>query len=390
MAITKSGTTVSVEYDGSNGYDWNTAYSWASIVAASDAGGWGMTYQNNTYFIPFSVHILPDTYFKLYQGDTPLVLIFTCPTPDDVYWYRSWGGSHSRIGWDGGYNDVWSVYMSADPDIVPAVSRRAAFWGEVDMINTIIQHAYYGYVNGDSDSLLATVKNCYFLNCWFGMYTGNYTALENVVKTGGFYGFQTAGTYSVDNVTIARSNISLLWSGGSGTWRNLKIQDNNSTYETYVRCGVGDRLATFVDCQLTKAGLGFYNSGSGSNLVEQELKTTFSIFVNDEDGNGLNTVSVKLYGQDDTLLLDSATDVNGELLDQETRYYYKWRQVSGGATVDEGSTDYEPLKLVLSKSGYNTLTVHDINVESGVKTTMRQTLVATEPEPLRITGLKVD
>ena len=389
MAITKTGTTVNVEFDGTKGYDWNTAYSWADVVAASDVGGWGMTYQNNTYFIPFSVHILSGTYFKLYQSNVPLTLVFTCPLPDSVYWYASFAGSHSLIGIDLDYDDVWTVYMMADPLVVPSGNRRAYFGGECTMVNSVIQHAYYGYFYGESESLLSIARNCYWLNCHFGMATNNYSVLENVYKNGGHYGFQTGGTYSVDNVTILRSYNALLWSGGTGTWRNVKMRYTGN-YNTMVRAGNGDKLCTFVDCEIDKTKMVFYNSGTGANMVEQELKTTFSIFVKDEDGNDLDAVSVVVYGQDDTILFSDVTDLNGEILDEEIRYYYKWRQVASGATVDEGESDYEPLKIVLSKSGYDTISVYDINIDPGNKTIVRQTLVATEPEPLRLTGLKVD
>jgi hypothetical protein len=392
MAIYRTGNTVFIEYDGSDGYDWATAFNWQDVVDASDTNGWGMTYQNHVYFIPFAIRLMEGTYFRLYIADESITLVFTGSSPDsgNSYWYRSDYGSFSRIGYTTDHRYLGVVRMLADEDAVPQLNRRVAFWGNVLMKNTIVERGHYGYMNGDSESLLATAENCYFLRFWFGMSTGDYTSLENVIKNGGYYGFQTSGTYSVDNVTLVNSWIAVLWSGGSGTWRNLKIQDNRGPSETYIRAGNGDKLATFLDCQIDKTKMNFYNSGSGSNMVEQELKTTFSIFVRDGDDNVVQGATVNVYGQDDTLLFTDITDVNGEISEESVRYYYKWRQVASGATVDEGTTDYEPLRVEVSKSGFDTITVNEIYIDPGVKTTMRQTLLATEPEPLKFKKLIVD
>ncbi len=390
MAITKSGTRVTLTADGSDGYDWAHPYTMADILAASDAGGWGMTKQNNVYFIPFSIYNTANTYWTI-REDNCITLIFTCTVPDDVYYINTPVDSHTRIGLDTGYNDIWTVRIIGDIDSIPSNNRRCYFAGDVEMVNTLWEQAYYGYFYGQS-GFLSTARNCMFANCWFGVATGDYTILENVIKTGGYYGFQSAGTYSVDNVLIANSNNAILWSGDSGVWSNVKIQncDNN---HTMIRAGNGDKLATFIDCQIDKNKMTFYNSGSFTCLAEQELKTTFSIFVYDENETVLNNATVSVYGQDDTLLFTDVTDINGEIGNETIRYYYKWRQMAGGSQIDEGTTDYEPLKVVVSKSGYYSTIVPDIYITPGEKTTMRsvvRSIPPPEPEPLRITGLKVD
>jgi hypothetical protein len=373
MTITKSGTRVTLTADGSDGYDWTTAYDMDDILAASDVGGWGMTKVYDTYFVPFTIWIDADTYFNMYLIARTLTVVFTGAVRDDVYSYYSDLNSHTRIGRDLDFNDQYCVHWKNDPE-VPSGNRRTYFGGDVTIANLSLQLSHYTYVVGNATNQ-AVCKNTTFNNLNFGLNVNDYSELYNVQVNVATYGFWVGGNPIMQDCKIINASIGMLASNPYQRAEGLKVY-NTESWDTYLRAAAGDKQLELVDCEMEKSKLYFYNSGTTESLSEQWLITTMTLNITDANKNIIPEADVLVLSAAGETLFSGQTDVNGKIDGQEVKYFYKWRIADSTGTLDEGETDYEPLSIHISKDGYDPVSLNEVYVTKGVPTVMNATLLA--------------
>lgn len=384
MPITKLGTKVTVTAESGKGDSWANPYSLDDILAASDTGVWGMTKQYDTYFIPFTIWIDADTYFYCYIAGRTIGVIFTGAVRDDVYSYYSDLTSHTRIGNDQAYNDQYGVFWRNHPEI-PTGNRRTYFGGDVQIANLSLFLSHYTYLWGTEDHQ-AVMKNSTLIDLNFAVIANSYAELYNVQRNEGSYGFWVSGEPVYENCTLINANIGILATAAYQKFKGLKII-NAELWDTYLRAAAGDKVLDLVDCEVTKAKLWFYNSGTSTSLSEQFLLTTSTIKVTDIDGTPLSGVAVSVLSINGTLLFSGTTDIDGLIDSEEIEYFYKWRLASGASgTLDEGETDHEPLSVQISKAEYDPVELKDIYVTPGIPTILRATLLAENPEASGLTN----
>lgn len=370
MAITKSGTRVTLTAEAGVADSWTTAYDMDDILAASDAGGWGMSRVFDTYFIPFSIYVESETYFTCYLISSCIKIEFTGAVRDDVYSYYSSTTSHTRIGRDLDYNDQYAVHWSNNPE-VPSGNRRTYFGGDAMIANMALNLSHYTYLYG-SAGYQAVMKNSYLNDLNFAIVANNYAEMYNVQRNEGTYGFWTGGDTTVyDDCLIVNANIGVLASNPVMRFKGLRIY-NTQSYDTYLRAFAGDKVLDLVDCEVTKSKLYFYNSGTNNDCIaEHFLWTTTTVYVKDENGDPMENADVTITAPDDTVLLTAQTNAQGMIDPVEVKYYYKARRANPDTSYDDIIVDYEPMKVTVSKAGYLDGTLSDVYVNAGQETILR-------------------
>ena len=386
MGITKSGTRVTCTVDGSKGYSVASAFTMNDIFDESEANGWGMiknivglSQLLYVFYVPFSIYIDDDTYFIMYQYGKQLAIFFNCEVPDDYYPFFSRNKSHVLIGREGSGSNQDPVMISVVGVANSTSYRRMWFAGDIKICNLHLFGSNYTYLLGSAaDNAQAIMKNSFLHDLNFALQFNDSAEMYNVQRNKGTYGFWAntiEGTAIMEDCVIVYCYYGILCQGYYNRAKGIKII--NSEYgDTYMRCGNGgDKVSEWVDCTIDKAKIGWYNSGSTPNtLNEQFLISTTTFHIKDVNNDPVSGASVKVYSAQDTLLFEGITDENGEIIEEEIKYYYAWRIASGAVTDDEGSTDYEPLRIVISKSPFRDTEINDIYIVSGQPTVIYATL----------------
>ncbi|GAG86122.1 unnamed protein product, partial [marine sediment metagenome] len=99
---------------------------------------------------------------------------------------------------------------------------------------------------------------------------------------------------------------------------------------------------------------------TGTGDITANNISTFKINIADGDGG-----TAKLYDKDDNLIFSEV--LSGELQKEVTFEMMEFDTVDGEITK-ELLTTYEPFKLVITKSGYQDLTIPDIAINAGEQT----------------------
>ena len=77
----------------------------------------------------------------------------------------------------------------------------------------------------------------------------------------------------------------------------------------------------------------------------------------DDEENAIEGVTVTLTDKDDTEVVNTTTDVNGVITQQEvTRRYYLAITDTNHVILDNEWTNYSPFLLTVKKAGYETIT----------------------------------
>ena len=387
MPVTLANSRITIEWQSGD----PTWFDMQDVIDASVAGGWNppVTQVENTYHIPYSLYIQGvGTVFNPRSSWAPgTILLFTSPSPEGVYQFVGQDGAELLIGGTDNspvYNE-YPVIFQMD-DILPTINRRILINCKATFKNVVFLFIYYTYLNGVDDDNRCTLENVFGINLQFGFYFGEFTYAKNVQSIGGYYGLQCTGVGSASDVLIKNHNVGLLVSGQIITMRNILIEES-ILWDTYQRCGNTDsKILTFIDCRIDKAKMSWYISGSWAfeNKNIQYLQSTFSMYISDELGVALDAANIKLYGSEGTLLLDTDT-IDGEALDNIVTYFETWRTLDGTQQIiDEDSIDYEPMRMVVHKSGYQDTIINGIYVNPGSPTiiniSMAQPIYAELPE----------
>jgi len=393
MPITLSGTRIRVEYEVGDpkGNSWGQAFNMADVIAASDAGGWGCTVIDQVYSIPYTLYIAgAETYFSIsaYSSLQSMVVIFCATAPTDVYQLWQTEGSHIKIGTFTA-NYVYPVYIIVST-VVPSVSRRVVMLQDVNCYNVVFNNIQYFYIYG-TEAFPSIVQNVITQNIPFGLATDQYVTLDNVQSLGGSYGLTVNGWASAKNLFVKTHQYGLIIPALNVIARNVNVEDSVIA-DTFQRCGNSEgKKAYFIDSKIDKSKMWWYTSGSYAfeNKNEQFLQTTLSIYVRDEDGVDIDEANIKIYGSEGTLLLDTDT-IDGEALDNIVTYFTTWRTLDASQQIiDEDSIDYEPFRIVISKSGYKDTIINGLTVMPGDPTNIHVSMTQpTYAEPPEVTVIE--
>lgn len=380
MPITLTGTRITVQYEAgdSKGYSLANPYSFDDIVEASNLGGWipAVTKRENYFNIPYSVYVLGiDTYFRDI-GNPVNIINFSPIAPNDYYNFYTLD-AHIRFGIIDTTNKVTMLINGTT-----ASGGRLYLKGDVILLNTELHEFNYSYLYGD-DNYIAYIENAHLVNLAFGLASNERTAFKDVLIIGGSYSMQANGFYSVENLLLKGCNncAILMQSSTNGVLPSIKIKTNASRH-TMLRTGTSpiDKTAIFLDCEIDANKMTFYVSGSLRTLSndKQFLQTTTNFIIKDALGVGISGAQITVLGSDNTILLNNSTDEDGLLTDIVT--YFMIEQILDNLIVlDTIKHFYEPLKIIVSKSGFDDLEIQSVYITSGVKTVIRGTLKETIP-----------
>lgn len=395
MPITLSGTRITVEYQAGDakGNSWSVPYTFNDIVAASTAGGWNpaVTKVNNLYTIPYSVHIIgAATYFQVLATNTIReVFTFCAPAPTDTNQFSLEDGN-IIIGYmrTNGYEMTGAVFNI--DTVVPDNQKGIRLVGNtVRIMASAFWHTRFFYVDG-KDVAGNYIKHCMIHYSHWGP---NVIGLEvdNIMFTGGFYGISSLSQNN-KRVTIAASNYAII-NGvvGNATYYYTGLKVISSILgDTYIRLGNtanSHKYIFLIDSEVELEKLKFYVSGTSLTDAYQYIQTSLNVDIRNEAGDLIEAL-VTLYDKDSNVLF-SETATGGLITDRPTTYGQAYGQANGGVIVEQTWTDFQPLKIVISKAGYQDTFIQNINITKGVKTYIRTTIKATVPEKPTISGVAI-
>jgi hypothetical protein len=95
-------------------------------------------------------------------------------------------------------------------------------------------------------------------------------------------------------------------------------------------------------------------------------KYTVNIHVADKDGSPLPGANVVCRDKDGNEIFNVNTNAQGDISEQEVTCQ-EWYQLSAGWHGEEDATCFSPHKLIVSKSGYETLEIDEITLNKAIK-----------------------
>lgn len=109
------------------------------------------------------------------------------------------------------------------------------------------------------------------------------------------------------------------------------------------------------DCYIIDGDFDSWTSRWVNVVPERKVyrQYTVNLKVVDEDGNPVENATVKLYDNNDTLVVNETTDTDGTIPEQVVTYGFYQREGDGIFTHDEIFHSNSPHTLVISKEGYN-------------------------------------
>lgn len=313
-------------------------------------------------------------------------LTFDYGSNANVYVLQYFGGANGvlRIGryvnTSSSYLNNYSAHIQSR--VSDRLNNRIYMVGQVLVANSLFTNFQYGYLYGSSTQP-SEARSTIFSDFHFGLATNFYTSVYDCQFFGGFYGCQFNGADIVDGVLIERCQIGLIHAvtgAGNYYFRNLKMNYITSGTYTYIRRGSNEKKIYFIDSQILGEGLGWYGSIIGTTIQynEQFLQSTFNFKINNEDGDNLEGVDIKVYNVKEELVHSGTSDINGE--DSEVlSYYRKYFTGTATETLEDGQESLEPFKIIISKNGYETVEIKDLEVVSGIPTNIKTTLKKTAP-----------
>lgn len=204
----------------------------------------------------------------------------------------------------------------------------------------------YNYVGGGFNA--GVVQDCavdYWRN--FAPYGSGSCTLKNFICSNFDNSFSNyAAVY--DGVRMLTG--SRLWQITSGGI-NLTARKvySESAYLVLITSAASTSSLTVVDSQ-------YANVTSAATSTPGFLvydKYSFNLKTTDENGNAISGASVKVYDVNDTLVVDTTTDANGVITEQEiTRILYT--QIEGTGYGKYTTATKTPHTIIIQKSGYET------------------------------------
>ena len=265
--------------------------------------------------------------------------------------YGSWGydGSHFSVGPDA----LWAILSAPGATLriyASSIHIRTAkqIWlneGTIDIRNSILSHSRYPGGNWQHRWELWSASNLnlqdvFVCNCdGLAIYTTPDT-LENV-----HIHYTEAGAQIHRTVTAIKLNVTSF-----------------TTSDVYAWADQASQTAVLKDPKFSVSSPSIDEGGHASTYTLKE-QYTCNIHVADKDGINLQSVTVLCEISDssnyDTQEFSVSTAANGTIAEQ-TIDYKKW------VGVNETLTNYTPMRLTLSKAGYETLVLENITVDGPI------------------------
>jgi|GEM_PF-5904975 len=362
MPITLSNTRITVEFQGGDpkGDSWGDPFTLDDIVAASDAGSWdpAVTKQGVQYLIPYSLYIVgASTYFLAEDCQ----VYFEYHDNVDIYrlrvtncYFKSQGDIHG-MSWFFDY-----VYGKTRLYIIPE-------YGYIEN-SKFTRPSWMSFGGSISNNLI--IKKTVFEACdLIQLAVNNYVEVENItlVNSGASNIWIPYDFVSAENITVIDCPVGLyLYQISILNIRKLKLI-NVANHLKFRPTQVGQVLNCF-DSNIDMSKYNYSLTGVNGDTTANNI-STFKINIANGDGG-----TAKLYDKDDNLIFSEV--LSGELEKEVTFEMMEFDAVDGEITK-ELLTTYEPFKLVVSKDGYQDLTIPDIAINAGSETHIFGKIVKT-------------
>ena len=352
MPITLSDTRITVEFQGGDpkGDSWNDPFTLDDIVTASVEAEWSpsVTKQGIQYLIPYSLYIIgADTYFL--AEDAQVYFEYH----DNVDAYRFW----VRYCHFKSQGDLHG--MSWFADYVLGKTQLYIIPGDGYIENSKFAR-FYGLYFGGSISNNIIIKKTVFEACGaIALAHNDYVEVENIVmnNSGAVNINQAYDFVSAENITMidCATGIYVI------TLQELNLKELkliNVTKHFVLRPAQAGQILNCFDSNVDLSSYNYQLGGTGD--ITANNISTFKINIADGDSG-----TAKLYNKDDNLIFSEV--LSGEL-EKEVTFEMMEFDCIGAEITKELLTTYEPFKLVVSKSGYQDLTISDIVVNPGSET----------------------
>lgn len=352
MPITLSDTRITVEFQGGDpkGDSWGDPFTLDDIVAASDAGSWdpAVTKQGIQYLISYSLYIIgADTYFLAedcqvyfeYHDNVDATRLYILNIN-----FKSQGDLHGMSWLFDFVHNRTGLYIRPGDGYI----ENSKFTGG----------QYVSFLGSASNNII--IKKTVLEACnYISLAGNNYVEVENITLNNsvGNNILQAYDFVSAENITIIDCPIGIyIYTLQELNLRKLKLI--NVTNHLRFRPNQAGQVLNCFDSNIDMTKYTKYTTGTGD--ITANNISTFKINIADGDGG-----AAKLYDKDDNLIFSEV--LSGELTKEVVFERMEVACVDGELTK-ELLTTYEPFKLVVSKSGYEDLTIPDIAINAGSET----------------------
>jgi len=349
MAITyDSGTNIiTLDNDAADGHDWAHAFDMEDVLAANNAGSWGVVTKqgDNAYAVPARMLFKAGVYFVSIKEFVELK-----PNPiNPLYTIRSEVGSHIRFGeYDTtnkySYNGTfWQIYLEDTTGTRDSTGNR--IMGEFLCYSSNVICDSTDFHRGPHFVAGATVRLYDSVCRWSGYFWAKDCNLQNIrfLGGGGTYDmlFAAGYDYSFSGVTSINCYEGIFFSDTTTApvdIYNHKFQ--NCTYD------MGRISAHYLIRLINSPFENYFPLASGKSFKECY---EFNIKVTDNEGTPIIGATVTLKDVDGTTAFSENT-IAGGVLTAAKVVVRKWFRYSSQG----GIKDYNNHTLTVTKDGFET------------------------------------
>jgi len=350
MAITyDSGTNlITIENDAADGHDWAHAFDMEDVLAANNAGSWGVVTKQgaNAYDVSARMLFKAGVYFVSITEFVELK-----PNPiNPLYTIQSEAGSHIRFGEYDTTNKYshsgtfWQIYLEDTTGTRDSTGNR--IMGEFLCYGSNVICDSTDFHRGPHFVAGATVRLYNSICKWSGYFWAKNCNLQDIKfhGGGGTYDmlFATGYDYSFSGVTAINCNYGIFFSNSTDASVDIYNQKfQNCTYDIG-RIATG-HLIRVINSPFTT----YYPIESGKSFKECY---EFNIKVTDNEGIPIVGATVTLKDVDGTNAFTPENTISGGVLTADKVIVRKWfRHADQG-----GIKDYNSHTLTVTKDGFET------------------------------------
>lgn len=388
--ITLNGDTIEVVYQSGDakGNSFANPYTCNDIVAAALAGGWANEVSKNgtSYYINYKLRVYGyGTFFE----QTNSSIVINSPTDHLSVWKMS-----ANFKFD-------NCSFKLNNPIIPGEGGRGLFEGYYEITNCaffrLSVFRWSGTKTGYSSTANSKVENVFIADGFQATRTnGRYQEWRKIMVTSNNYGVHIDVDFPdvFEDVMLIDSTLYPIFFESyiyDIYIKNLKVREAvPKGISVRVRYNEG-RNIVMTDCEVDHTSIyawGYTVPVGNTWHVDMFFKTTFSGFIANGSGSTLN-----VYDKDNNIV-HSETLGSEDIQQKELTYYHllaTTEGLSGPTTVIPNKVidDYEPFRAVVSKAGYDDLTIPDINVIAGQPTVIRGELMETAPNPPTVSSVQI-
>ena len=363
--------------DATRGASFTNPYLLVDIYDTSVSGGWGVVVKaGQSYYITAKLRIESSTTYFQALGTLELDPSIYVANQDILTIIQA----HVRFGIENYDTQTYSSFnltFRLGVQFTIANTTGGSFAARNTLFNNIMWFAWSGTVN-----YTQSVIDCTFNNCRNAL--GNPSAgfiAQRIRVIGGLWNFNgySAGTFSDIYIGLPFSTNTqfryALSTNHTSTFRNIDLSSGTAQSLIILR---SVSIMNFINCKRNSASPYFLFYAPLANAdVRGNFLSEFILNFN------LTGVTYVVYDLENQVVINGVAD-NTATFDLT---YYSERSVTD-ATVSQTTTIYnpQPFTVVLSKTGYKTVTISDINVTEGLPTIIRAELELTD---LTITAIQI-